>query len=797
MGFNIGPRVLKATGGSIKRVGNYRIHQFPPEIVTDGLVINLDAGNVNSLRVNDPTTIYDLTGNGNNGALEGGAAYTHYFGGGVLMNEGSSTNDYINVTNGGSNIMESSFTLDIWLRPTNANTNYQNIWSTNGYNSGGDGFAWYTYNDKIRLWGWNVNGGSNSMMVEVNNMMVAHEWHNYTVTRDVNTTELIAYRNGVQVGIYTGCTCDYETTGDGTYSFGSRDGSTSYPYDGYTSGVRGYKRALSATEVLQNYEATKLRHTTDYSSTFSPTCAGSSGKVDILCVAGGGGGGIQHGGGGGAGGYQETTGLSITSGGTYTAAVGMGGTGSAPASSFSGARGVNGGNSVFSGTSITTITSVGGGGGSSMYSGNQSGNSGGSGGGCALDASGGSGTKAGGAGTAGQGFAGGNTLGYSGTNYGGGSGGGGASGVGQPSYNGSTYIAGAGGPGKTSSISGSSVTYAGGGGGGSHAPFIYGSAGGGGAGRGGLGNATSTANGDNAIPRTGGGGGGSGAMTEPGGSGGHGIIIVRYPAEDYNVEMLIVGGGGGGGKSGSSGSDPGGGGGGAGGLIYYSSYKITSGKNYITYVGPGGAGRGSTSLPGDTGSSSVFGNITAFGGGGGGSANGGGSAGGSAGGGGGNSGLKGLATSSGQGNDGGTPATYGGGGGGGAGAVGGDGLASNAGGGDGGAGLAYSINGTSTTYAGGGGGGARNAGSAQAGAGGSGGGGAGQVTAAGTGGTDGLGGGGGGTSTGSQGGNGGQGTVIIAYKGPQRGEGGTVSTTSRPGYTVHTFTVAGSNTFIG
>ena len=266
MGFNIGPRVVRATGGSISRVGNYRIHQFPPEIVSDGLVINLDVGNVNSTRVNDPSTIYDLTGNGNNGALTNGAAYQHYFGGTILLNDGSSTDDYINVNNGGSNFMEASFTVDLWLRPTNANTGYQNIWSTQGYDSGGDGFAWYTHNDTVKLWGWKTNGGSNSLMLDVSNMMVAHEWHNYTVTRDIDTQELILYRDGAQAGIMTGCICNYETTNDGEYSFGSRNGSSSYPMDGYTTGVRCYKRALSATEVLQNYDATKLRNCLLYTS---------------------------------------------------------------------------------------------------------------------------------------------------------------------------------------------------------------------------------------------------------------------------------------------------------------------------------------------------------------------------------------------------------------------------------------------------------------------------------------------------------------------------------------------------
>ena len=43
MGFQVGPRTISATGGSIKRVGNYRVHTFPSELVTDGLVLNLDA----------------------------------------------------------------------------------------------------------------------------------------------------------------------------------------------------------------------------------------------------------------------------------------------------------------------------------------------------------------------------------------------------------------------------------------------------------------------------------------------------------------------------------------------------------------------------------------------------------------------------------------------------------------------------------------------------------------------------------------------------------------------------------
>tara|TARA_X000000368_G_scaffold161522_1_gene127288 strand:+ start:30 stop:2393 length:2364 start_codon:yes stop_codon:yes gene_type:complete len=787
MGFNIGPRVLKATGGSISRAGNYRIHQFPPDIVTDGLVMHLDTGNVGSLAVDDATTITDLTGNGNNGAILNGAAYNHNYGGTILMNPSSSTNDYINVTNG-SNVMSKDFTLDFWLRYTDINSGaYTNIWSTAGYNSGGDGFAFYSYGSEIRIWGWNVNGGSNSMLLNPTGVLANNTWYNIVITRDLNTEKLICYKNAVALGTATGVTCDYEKTTDGTYSFGTRDGST-YPFDGYTSGVRAYNRALSPAEILQNYEATKLRHSTNYSGTFNPTCAGSGGKVDVLCIAGGGGGGTQHGGGGGAGGYQETSGLTIVSGGTYTAIVGAGGTGSEAGGSFNRPNGTNGGNSVFSGTSITTMTSVGGGGGACIRTSGNNGSAGGSGGGAGLEGNGaGANTTSGGAGTSGQGFAGGKHGGYSGTNYGGGAGGGGAGGVGQDGINGPSYIAGAGGPGKTSSITGSAVMRAGGGGGGSHAPFIYGSATGGG-GRGGSGN---TFCGDNAIPRTGSGGGGGGGMTETGGSGAHGIIILRYPAEDYNVEALIIGGGG----SGGSGSDYAysGGGGGAGGLIYYSNLSISSGKNYEVHIGKGGASRPANTYhssnnvsgqDGFNGKNTIFDDKIAIGGGfGGGGLSRAGNSGGSGGGSGGrnNSGGKGTPT---QGHDGGDSSEHGdtttrGGGGGGAGSAGGDG--SNTVNGTFGDGLEFSITGSSVTYAQGGGGGYLGITQAQTpGQGGRGANGDGGATSEPN------------TATGAW-----DGAVYIAYKGPQRGEGGTIDQTSRPGYTIHKFTDAGPDRFIG
>ena len=61
-----------------------------------------------------------------------------------------------------------------------------------------------------------------------------------------------------------------------------------------------------------------------------------------------------------------------------------------------------------------------------------------------------------------------------------------------------------------------------------------------------------------------------------------------------------------------------------------------------------------------------------------------------------------------------------------------------------------------------------------------------------------TGGGGGGGShynSNNKGGEGGSGIVVVAYKGPQRATGGTIDTTSRPGFTLHKYTSTGNSTF--
>ena len=819
MGFNIGPRVIRATGGSISREGNFRVHTFPSRRVSEGLVFEVDLGNTNCtgrIKANSTSNdgiLKDLSGNGNdltivnNPAIRNGMGYK---GGGDI--EFLRSNQQYADANNPSGVRAHAdipFTMEAWARRTNGDS-YNTVMSIHGQ------YTEIGFDQSSFLFGRNGGGGN---ILRTATGCSNNTWYHIVMTYDGNPSYDVEFL--VDGALKATGTMGFNSSRSNTTKL--RLGSFATTAEMLTGNIaiaRFYNRCLSRQEVSQNFDADKVRFTS-YTNTFTPICSGNGGKVEVLTVAGGGGGGRNHGGGGGgAGGLIHNPSFSVTNA-AISLSVGAGGTGGTNGTGSSNVP-VSGQNSTFG-----TLTAVGGGaGGSEDTTAGRNGFGGGSGGGGAGYAD----TTNGGSGTSGQGFAGGKGgFGDTGNVYGSGAGGGGAGGIGGNGTEGVSATAGGGTPGpggsgKELDISGEKKFYAGGGGGGYWRGASSGNfpaaGGAGGSGIGGVGGrleGASSLMGTNGLNYTGSGGGGSpgSGNARIGGNGGAGTVIVRYPAEDYNIEILVVAGGGGGGAN-SDVNGAAGGGGGAGGLIYYESYAVKGGKNYIVEVGRGGARGSGSNIPnsrGKNGQRSTFGELLAIGGGGGGGGYDGnvgagrndGMVGGSGGGGGSNGGspssgysLKGAGTA-GQGNDGGNGSDGSGqdgaGGGGGAGAVGEDGVGgtSTAQGGAGGIGLAYSITGTSTYYAGGGGGGgSTNDSDSGGGDGGNGGGGSGghiNLTGANAAANTGGGGGGAGVRSGSNinGGLGGSGIVIIAYKGPQRGEGGNVSTTSRPGYTVHTF----------
>ena len=804
MGFNIGPKVITAPkgAGSIHRAGNYRVHQYPARYVTDGLVGHFDAAHPDSYPMTG-NKWYDLSGANIMGPGTFNGNFVSPTGSTISNNNVKEANNTCfmfdqniscNFSGGSTFPVLQTLTGEMWVRFLGASAGgFHVLFQKDGGYSGGMVYGIratdsYAFTSHV-FWG---GGSGETAASQSTAAQSVNTWIHVAVRYDENFT-LRLFVNGVDASTTSGvadpAVVPRQASGGGNIGTGDSR------YCNADIGLfRLYNRALSNDEIMQNYNAEKVRYH-NHITTFTPSCSGNKGKVEVLAVAGGGGGGAYAGGGGGgAGGLVHNAEYSVTNNTAIAVNVGAGGTGG----SWNNANGSwTGHNTIFG-----TINAVGGGGGRSWGQ-NTGERDGGSGGGWhelsnnATDEA-----TSGGSGTAGQGFKGGGSvkLGNN-TEAGGGGGGAGGYGNGTGSQVGGatsttaaasgTNFPGDGGAGLQFDISGELKYYAGGGGGGGYSSAGPGGSGGSGVGgNGGTGNSSNygKAFGQNGMPNTGSGGGGAGPFYANGPGGSNGVVIVRYPAEDYNAELLLIAGGGAGG--GSSTSAGGGGGGGAGGLIYHSKFRIVSGKNYLINIGAGG-----TCIPlsgGLQGKNSTFGDLTAVGGGVGDKGNSGDMMS-TSGGSGGGAGYQGYSESlhqgkglSGQGYDGSkvivtSPSSAGGAGGGGAG---GPGMVNrpNHAGGYGGPGAIYSITGTAVDYGrgGNGGGGSDNA-RANTGDGG-------DAVYAQSNGQD---------SVSGRGYNGATGVLYIAYKGPQRGEGGTIDQTSRAGYTIHKFLTIGPDLFIG
>jgi hypothetical protein len=227
-------------------------------IVTDGLLVNVDAGYTPSYPKTG-TTLYGLSMNGNNCTLANGPTYTSINGGGVVFDGVDDTYSIPNVSMG-----TSALTIDCWFKYQN-NSIYLpticgagDLWSGDGQTGWGFGQQGTNYMFKMLK-----TGSSQSIsLVTVNDGMI----YNFVGTRTISGTQQIlkGYLNGKYINqsvgnsIYDLSTSLYPGSYDPTtirpkvYSYSTPPPATLY-------GIKVYNRDLSAGEILQNYQATLTR----------------------------------------------------------------------------------------------------------------------------------------------------------------------------------------------------------------------------------------------------------------------------------------------------------------------------------------------------------------------------------------------------------------------------------------------------------------------------------------------------------------------------------------------------------
>lgn len=216
---------------------------YNPGIVTNGLVLCLDAGNPRSYP-GTGTIWKDVSNNTAVGTLTNGVTYSSN-NAGVLTFDG--VDDRVSVVN--SLPALSNFTVELFLKTTVVD-NSQNIFLDQYFS------LRYEINGNNKF---NIHLGTGSGWVYTSlpstTTVVANTWYHTAWTW--NGAAATMYVNGLaENSISNGAA----SSGTGTITLGQHTPDTSYAWAGSMGSIKIYNRGLTADEVMQNFNAQRGRY---------------------------------------------------------------------------------------------------------------------------------------------------------------------------------------------------------------------------------------------------------------------------------------------------------------------------------------------------------------------------------------------------------------------------------------------------------------------------------------------------------------------------------------------------------
>ena len=212
---------------------------FSPKISTNGLVFYVDP----AYKISYPgtgTTVTDIAGN-DSGTLDG-TTVIYNTGSGVFNFDG--IDDYINL-GASSNYAfgTNDFTICSWFNRTSTSA-YEWVWG-----QGGTNFSWGQTNSnpgKPRVW---INASS----LDCTTAITLNTWQYWTCKRESGTVTFNLNGIDLNSGTLNGSIAAGSYLYIGTFNIGQNH------FSGDIGPVQVYNRALSAGDVLQNYQAQKGR----------------------------------------------------------------------------------------------------------------------------------------------------------------------------------------------------------------------------------------------------------------------------------------------------------------------------------------------------------------------------------------------------------------------------------------------------------------------------------------------------------------------------------------------------------
>jgi hypothetical protein len=224
---------------------------YNPRIVTDGLVLCLDAANAKSYP-GSGNTWTDLSGNGNNGTLTNGPTFSSSLNGGSLSFDGV---DDITTFSKTWNDMKGSnwngyLTLEGVFRTTSVPTN-----SAMGYFGFNSANAYFKFMNTGNLF---IDSGSTVPSRIITNCITtfSNYYGTWAHVAGVYDGTVKTYYNGILMN-----TSGSFTLADiSSLNFSVGVGMGYYNFQGNFSTVKVYNRALSAAEIQQNFNAARSRY---------------------------------------------------------------------------------------------------------------------------------------------------------------------------------------------------------------------------------------------------------------------------------------------------------------------------------------------------------------------------------------------------------------------------------------------------------------------------------------------------------------------------------------------------------
>ena len=219
--------------------------RFSPEenIVRDNLILNLDAG-INMSYPGTGTSWFEISGSGSTATLIS-ATFSSTNGGAFVFN---GTSSYASLpTENRFDLSTGSATISAWFKTASSGLNC--IASKRN----GTGFQFYVLNAKLYADGAGTAGASSSQSVNTGNNFYG------AVVYDRANSLMRLYVNGAQDGSVALASTTLTDTADVNVGRKTLSGAGDY-FNGTIYQVQIYNKALSSTEILQNYNALKGRY---------------------------------------------------------------------------------------------------------------------------------------------------------------------------------------------------------------------------------------------------------------------------------------------------------------------------------------------------------------------------------------------------------------------------------------------------------------------------------------------------------------------------------------------------------